>query len=61
MHIYTIFYIKTFKIAPNGSLTQHNTRHTPTVRCVLSSIRLTQYDMLPHHQVNIRKLISECF
>jgi len=22
---------------------------------------LTQYDILPQHQVNIRKLISECF
>jgi len=22
---------------------------------------LTQYDMLPQHQFNIRKLISECF
>jgi len=21
----------------------------------------TQYDMLPQHQINIRKLISECF
>jgi len=28
---------------------------------ILSSIQLTQYDMLPQHQVNIRKLISECF
>ena len=22
---------------------------------------LTQYDMLPRHQVNVRKLTSECF
>jgi len=42
-------------------LTQHNTRHTPTVRHILSSVLLTQYDMLPQHPVNIRKLISECF
>jgi len=42
------------------SLTQHNARHTPIVRRILSSVRLTQYDMLPQHQVNIRKLISEC-
>ena len=42
-------------------LTQHNTRHTPIVRRILSNARLTQYDMLPQHQVNIRKLISECF
>ena len=43
------------------SLTQHNTRHIPTVRRTLSTVRLTQYDMLPQHQVNIRKSISECF
>ena len=42
-------------------LKQHNTRHTPLVRRILSSIRLTQCDMLPQQQVNIRKLISECF
>jgi hypothetical protein len=35
------------------SLTQHNTRHTPIVRHILSTARLTQYDMLPQHQVNI--------
>jgi len=28
---------------------------------ILISIRPTQYDMLPQHQVIIRKLISECF
>ena len=27
----------------------------------LSSIRLTQHDMLTQHQVNIRKSISDCF
>jgi len=43
------------------SLTHHDTRHTPTVRRILSTLRHTQYDMLPQHQVNIRKLISECF
>ena len=42
-------------------LTQRNTRRTPIVRRSLSSERLTQYDMLPQNQVNIRKLISECF
>jgi len=31
------------------------------VRRILSGVQLTQYDMLPQHQVNIRKLISECF
>jgi len=35
--------------------------HTPTVRRILSTVRLTQYDTLPQHQVNIRKSISECF
>ena len=35
------------------SLTQHNTRHTPIVRHILSTALLTQYDMLPQHQVNI--------
>ena len=43
------------------SLMQRNTRHTPVVRHILSSVRPTQYDTLPQHQVNIRKLISECF
>ena len=42
-------------------LTQHNTRRTSIVRRILSSVRLTQYDLMPQHQVNIRKLISECF
>jgi len=42
-------------------VTQRNTRHTPIVTRILSSVRLTKYDMLPQHQVNIRKLISECF
>jgi len=27
----------------------------------VNSVRLTQYDMLPQHPVDIRKLISECF
>ena len=27
---------------------------------ILSSVRLTQYDMLPQHQINIRKLAIEC-
>ena len=44
-----------------ANLTQHNTRHTSIVRRILSNVWLTQYDMLPQHQVNIRKLISECF
>ena len=35
--------------------------NAPDVRCILSSVRLAQYDMLPQHQVNIRKLMSECF
>jgi len=42
-------------------VSQHNTPHTPIARHTLSSVRLTQYDMLPQHRVNIRKLISECF
>ena len=37
-----------------------HTENAP-VRRILSSVRLTQYDMLPQHQGNIRKLISECF
>jgi hypothetical protein len=32
-----------------------------TVRLILSTVRLIQYDMLPQHQVNVRKLISQRF
>jgi hypothetical protein len=42
-------------------LTQHNTRRTPIVKRILGGVRLTQYDMLPHHQVHIRELVAECF
>ena len=37
-------------------------RHTThTVRRIRSGVPFTQYDTLPHHQINIRNLISECF
>jgi len=38
-----------------------NTRRTPRLNRILSTVRLTQYDILPQHRVNIGKLISECF
>jgi len=37
-----------------------HTRYTSIFRLILSSVRLTQYNMLPQHRVNIRRLISEC-
>jgi len=42
-------------------LTQHNTQDTPTARRILSGVRLTQYDMLPQHQVNIRNYSVSVF
>ena len=35
--------------------------HTHSQTHTLSGVPFTQYDMLPQHQINIRKLISECF
>ena len=37
------------------------THDTPILRRILRIVQLTQYAMLPQHQVNIRKLIRECF
>ena len=51
MHIYNVFYIKTFKIAPTcfdpkSQVAQYTTH---MARRTLSGVRLTQYDMLPQH------------
>jgi len=35
--------------------------HTRTSRRILSKCTPTQYNMLPQHPINVRKLISECF
>ena len=53
--------VSSVTLRETASLTQRNTWHTPIVRYILSSVRLTRYDMLPQLHVNIRKLISECF